>query len=463
MNTILDYQFIYCANPFDDEPIMDINQSIGINPATGEGISGTIFAKEITMLDSMNKKRINIYINSQGGSVTEGYTIFTSIYRCKTETCGYVGGAAASTAGWILQACSYRCMFSFSHYMVHNPAFKGDDTTVEEDPFLELIKNGLLDMLKTKKLSDKSLNKMMNDETYMSADEALTYGFIDEILDINEEVGDKNTSYIINDSSKLIQNRTEIKNIVEQYSLLENEVKSNIKNKKIINTMDLKIEKLKKMLNLSDTATEAEIINSAKNEYPWMFKFAEQIFNTEEPKTEAVKGKTGVKNASKDEDELEEDCMNDDDMMMDNSDDESVIDSADGIKKNPNIDNKLRKEIANLKKEISTLKNIKATELINSAVKDGKLSEIEGKVWLNLAKKDYDSTATALQTFKVNKKSEPIINAADKIILDEKLKDIKKEAVNEVKEEIKETINVEKSWDKIDMNSLFGKKYEKLS
>lgn len=455
MKNILDYDFQYCANPFDDTPMMDINQGIGVNSENGKGISGTQFVKEITMLDSMGKKAIDIYINSQGGSVLDGYSIFTAIYRCKTPTNGYVGGAAASTAGWILQACDNRYMFSFSNYMIHNPAYKGIDNDGQIDPFLELIKDGLMDMLKTKNLTETALNKMMDAETYLGPKQALEYGFIDEILDINADVEVGNIQYIQN------INLSEMVNIVEKYSLLENKIKDNIKNKKNIIKMDSKINQLKKALNLSETATEVEIFNAAKDEYPWMFKFAEQIFN--EPTSTAVKGKTGVKNDSKEmtlkmENEMEEDCMND----MDEDDDDSVIDSAEGIKKNPMIDNKLRKEIANLKKEIAMLKNLKVVELVNAAEKDGRISNIEVPHYIKLGNLNYDSTEIILNSIKVSRKTEPLTNVIDKVATAEAIVSIKAEQKELVNTELSQVVNENKGWDTLDYNQLFGKKYTSM-
>ena len=53
---------------------------------------------------------IELYINSDGGSVKEGTAIFTNLKRCKAYKTGYVDGVANSIAATILQACDHRVM-----------------------------------------------------------------------------------------------------------------------------------------------------------------------------------------------------------------------------------------------------------------------------------------------------------------------------------------------------------------
>lgn len=432
---MLDYTFLYCANPDDREPIMDINQSIGCDEF-GQGVDGTIFARELTMLSAMGKDKINIYINSHGGSVKDGFTIFTAILRCKTPTCGYVGGVAASIAGVILQACDWRVLYSFSHYMIHNPAFAGEDTTVDEDPILQLIKTSLMDMLKTTKLSNSALDKLMNAETWMDPTEALKNGFIDEIIDINAEIETINLEYIVN-------NKSEIKSIVSKYNLIENSLKDNIKNKNKQNNM---IDKLKKILNLADTATDKEVENAAKKEFPFLFTLNERSVSQNPPGYSKLKNEDPMN-------EKEEDCMNDDDMEV--VDGETLPTEMVDYKDKDVVYNKMKKEIANLRKEVSDLRNTKSTELVNLAISQGKIKESESKVWLNLAKKDYTSTEVILNSIGVTKVSDSLVNVIDREKSAKFLAEEKSRLEAENKEKIETVINTNKSWDSVDFNKAF--------
>ena len=69
----------YTINQQDNKPIMLINQEIGAN-----GIVGSEFQNELMYLDSLGKEEIEIHINSVGGSITNGFSIFSAIVNAKT-------------------------------------------------------------------------------------------------------------------------------------------------------------------------------------------------------------------------------------------------------------------------------------------------------------------------------------------------------------------------------------------
>jgi ATP-dependent protease ClpP protease subunit len=388
------YEWKYCANPNSDYPILDINMHIGNDPIDGDGIIGSTFVKEITMLDNMGKKQINIYFNSPGGSVFDGHSICTAILRCKTPTYGFVGGWAISIAGVMFQCCDNRIMLSFSGIMVHNPSLQNEDTTVEEDPILKLYKEGLMTLLLAHpKLTRGKLDTLMSEETWMDAETALKLGFCDEILQINEEIEPVNTQYIQN-------NTNEIKNNIAKYSLVMNKVKTKIvKDKEIAdeitpikNKNTKMILELKKVLNLADTATDKEVLAAS-------LKFIEDK----------------VKNDPDDDDDddddtrecddkitkaVEDDCnpkMGDDcDMDMKNDDDKDEIVN-------------LKKENAKLKKEMANLKNAinkeKAVTAVNNFVKLGKIKndKIAIDKWVNMFIADFELSKSLVEDLPVNR------------------------------------------------------------
>ena len=66
---------MYCVDLSADEPIMLINKHIGFDEKDGPGIDGSLFQEELLRIDAMGKKRIQIWINSPGGKVMDGYNI----------------------------------------------------------------------------------------------------------------------------------------------------------------------------------------------------------------------------------------------------------------------------------------------------------------------------------------------------------------------------------------------------
>ena len=174
----MDSFFQYCINPESDEPTMLINNYIGFDAEQGPGIMGTIFQRELMQLDEMNKKRIQVWINSPGGSVSDGYSIFGTMLKTKTPVDTYCLGMAASIAGVIFQAGRKRTMLDYSWLMYHNPYIK--DGSI--DKALEPIKDSICIMIASRSgISEGEIHKIMNRTTYILADEALSNGFCDEV------------------------------------------------------------------------------------------------------------------------------------------------------------------------------------------------------------------------------------------------------------------------------------------
>ncbi len=97
-------KFLYTVDPSADEPIILVNKWIGKDEIDGEGIMGDQFQAELLALDSMGKKRIQVWINSPGGIVTDGYSMYNAVIKSNTKVDTYCVGIAASIAGVLFQA-----------------------------------------------------------------------------------------------------------------------------------------------------------------------------------------------------------------------------------------------------------------------------------------------------------------------------------------------------------------------
>ena len=64
--------FIYTQNSDSDEPILLIDGHIGFDEEDGQGVDGGQVLRELLYLDTLNKKRIQVWINSPGGVVMDG-------------------------------------------------------------------------------------------------------------------------------------------------------------------------------------------------------------------------------------------------------------------------------------------------------------------------------------------------------------------------------------------------------
>ena len=70
--------------------------------------SALSLTSQLLELDSINTEPIRIYINTEGGSLTDGFAIYDAIKNIESPVIGIVSGLCASAGLIILAACDYR-------------------------------------------------------------------------------------------------------------------------------------------------------------------------------------------------------------------------------------------------------------------------------------------------------------------------------------------------------------------
>lgn len=272
----INYPFQYTIDPLADEPIMLILNEIGNETdnygyITNWGIQGGDFCKELMLLDTMGKSRIQIWINSIGGNVIDGYSILAAMLKSKTKVDTYNIGVAASTAGWLFEAGRTRDMSDYATWMGHNP--QGEDSEIKERMRKSIIK---IIAERTGKDEDE-VGKMLDRETYMNADECLANGFCDKITTTNSlNIKRMSTAATIKDKYKLA---LEISNIapIKTPVMAENKIDISITNKLELDQdastamVNKAIDSLKNKLTVAEdkvtTADEAlKVSNKAKTD-----------------------------------------------------------------------------------------------------------------------------------------------------------------------------------------------------
>lgn len=146
------------------------------------GITAQSFIDEIKEYDN---KELNIHINSLGGEVFEGMAIYSIIQRRKAKTTVYIEGIAASIASVIALAADEVIMSENSLLMIHNAwgGTQGDARDMRKQAdVLDKITNEIAEVYvkKTKIPYDKVI-EMMNEETWLTAKEAVALGFVNSI------------------------------------------------------------------------------------------------------------------------------------------------------------------------------------------------------------------------------------------------------------------------------------------
>lgn len=156
-----------------------------------DGVTDTDIVRELREYESMYNK-IDVRINSIGGSVYAGIAIFNAFRDSKADITIYVDGVAASIASVIAMCGKPVYMSQYARLMVHNVQGGCWGNKDELRQTLELIENlddTLADIYAAKTGMDKESIKntyMDGKDHWMTASEALALKFIDGIYDVEE-------------------------------------------------------------------------------------------------------------------------------------------------------------------------------------------------------------------------------------------------------------------------------------
>jgi ATP-dependent protease ClpP protease subunit len=173
-----------------DEPIMLLNKQIGQSFNEDESwdgipfIDGAQFQEELMYLDTLGKKRIQVWINSPGGSIMQAMNIFSAILKSKTPVDTYNVGVCASSGGLVFMAGRKRIMSDYAQFMTHPPVGADDKT-------YEAFKESCVTMLSAKSdITPELMTYLMDVTTWLGSSECLAKGICNEIevtKDINKK------------------------------------------------------------------------------------------------------------------------------------------------------------------------------------------------------------------------------------------------------------------------------------
>jgi ATP-dependent Clp protease, protease subunit len=155
-----------------------------------DGLANRIAAFLLYLDSDDPTKPIYMYINSPGGSVTAGMTIYDTMQYIKADVITICVGLAASMGSFLLAAGSpgKRLALPHSRIMIHQPLGgtgrrQATDIEIEAKEILR-IRRQLNEMLAQR--TGKSLEQIEKDtdrDYFMSAEEAKEYGLIDKVIE----------------------------------------------------------------------------------------------------------------------------------------------------------------------------------------------------------------------------------------------------------------------------------------
>ncbi len=151
--------------------------------------SANLVVAQLLFLESENPdKDISFYINSPGGSVSAGMSIYDTMQFIKPQVSTLCMGLAASMGAFLLAAGAKGKRFSLpnSKIMIHQPlgGAQGQATDIEIHA-REILKTREQTNRILAERTGQSLEKIQNDterDYFMSSEEAQTYGLIDQVI-----------------------------------------------------------------------------------------------------------------------------------------------------------------------------------------------------------------------------------------------------------------------------------------
>jgi len=215
--------------------------------------SANYFREELSKYP--NATKINIYINSYGGSVFEGTAIYSQLKRHAAEKVVYVDGFACSVASIIAMVGDKVVMPKNTMMMIHNAwniVYGNSKELRKAADDLDTIMEGNRQayLVKSKgKITEENLMKLLEEETWLTANQCLEYGFCDEVSSDEADLTEANE--MLEKVNQTLQKKTDYnKAIAAQIRNLPNAKKEeNIKEKagdEKENLIETIIEALKK-------------------------------------------------------------------------------------------------------------------------------------------------------------------------------------------------------------------------
>lgn len=150
-----------------------------------DGITAKQFAQDLAAIGDV--RRIDVRINSPGGSVNDGLAIYNALVAHPATVVAHVDGIAFSMASVVAMAAQTVTMAENALMMIHNPRWVAEGDAREMRRTADLLDRYRRSLVKAyaKKtnLSDDAIIELMDAETFFDANEAIAQGFADQITE----------------------------------------------------------------------------------------------------------------------------------------------------------------------------------------------------------------------------------------------------------------------------------------
>ena len=149
-----------------------------------------IIVSELLYLDNLNNEDIYLYINSPGGSITSGMSIYDTINFINSKVITIGLGMCASMAAFLLSSGNTRYALPNTEIMIHQPIGgaqgQATDIQIAAERIIKLKEKLNKILAQNTKQDLKTITADTERDNFLSAEEALNYGLIDQIINKNE-------------------------------------------------------------------------------------------------------------------------------------------------------------------------------------------------------------------------------------------------------------------------------------
>lgn len=168
-------------------------------------VSSYTLSKQIECLEC---DQINVYINSYGGEVAEGLAIYNQLKRHKAKVKTICDGFACSAASVVFMAGDERVMSTASLLMIHNAwswaSGNAKELRKQADDLDKITQASINAYMQEVNITEDELKQMLDDETWVTPQEALEKGFITAV--VNEKDAEQISQSVKKSLMKIILN-----------------------------------------------------------------------------------------------------------------------------------------------------------------------------------------------------------------------------------------------------------------
>ena len=187
------YQITTSGRTADINIYGDITGDAELINAWLDADTGAVSARGIVQeISDLDVDTINVYINSYGGEVAEALAIYSALKRHSASVHTFCDGFACSAATIIFCAGDVRTMGSIALMMIHNcMSYLGYANSNEMRKAAEdndkINQSSINAYMSVVNISEEEVRRMMDNATWLTAQECLEYGFATEVADQEDD------------------------------------------------------------------------------------------------------------------------------------------------------------------------------------------------------------------------------------------------------------------------------------